>query len=388
MSIASSLGGYSCQSCHQSLTAGAKFCSKCGAKQGPTCPACFQPVKATSKFCPHCGKPLAVVAAPVVAVAAPTQQAPVVAPVQPAPEMMRDPVERIIAPEDGKHDVPVMTPAPAPAPTPVPIAPILYPDFLPPPTASSQLPEPVFTNAPPINGQQYPILPTPTVAVPATMPNPMNNETPAPPLPPPSSPWSFQPKITSFLPQALSFLTSTGIPADSVFGKILNRMLRACLLDATVFREVAEEDSQQKDAFFALGIILLLPAITALFLSFRLFSSNGISSTLATVVVQALGWFAGAWVAQQMANRWLKLPTTYLQILRPLIYALSPAVFGIIPALGQLLSLWAIVTSVFALREVCGCTNAQAGALLLAAGIASVVATMLTAPLLVSLALF
>ena len=49
-----------CAACGQPLTAGAKFCPNCGAKQSaaPACPACGTPVGADAKFCPNCGQKL------------------------------------------------------------------------------------------------------------------------------------------------------------------------------------------------------------------------------------------------------------------------------------------------------------------------------------------
>lgn len=45
-----------CSNCGQPLTAGAKFCPSCGAKQGgEVCANCGAPLAADAKFCPQCG---------------------------------------------------------------------------------------------------------------------------------------------------------------------------------------------------------------------------------------------------------------------------------------------------------------------------------------------
>lgn len=49
----------SCIKCSQSIQAGSKFCSHCGAPQSETCPKCNNPLTAGAKFCSHCGTPVA-----------------------------------------------------------------------------------------------------------------------------------------------------------------------------------------------------------------------------------------------------------------------------------------------------------------------------------------
>ena len=50
-------GGF-CAECGNQLTAGAKFCPNCGAKQNvpAVCSGCGQPVAPGAKFCPNCGQ--------------------------------------------------------------------------------------------------------------------------------------------------------------------------------------------------------------------------------------------------------------------------------------------------------------------------------------------
>lgn len=51
-------GGF-CTECGAQLTAGAKFCANCGAKQAAqagVCPGCGNPVQPGAKFCPNCGQ--------------------------------------------------------------------------------------------------------------------------------------------------------------------------------------------------------------------------------------------------------------------------------------------------------------------------------------------
>ncbi len=52
-----------CSNCGNSLKAGAKFCSKCGAQMSApgagACPLCHKPVSGNEKFCAHCGASIA-----------------------------------------------------------------------------------------------------------------------------------------------------------------------------------------------------------------------------------------------------------------------------------------------------------------------------------------
>ena len=58
--INSQQGGGFCAKCGTKLSAGAKFCPNCGAKQNAAnvCPGCGQPVQPGAKFCANCGQKL------------------------------------------------------------------------------------------------------------------------------------------------------------------------------------------------------------------------------------------------------------------------------------------------------------------------------------------
>jgi hypothetical protein len=53
--------GSSCRACGEPSTAGARFCSQCGAEQGATaaCSACGQTHAAGARYCAACGAPVA-----------------------------------------------------------------------------------------------------------------------------------------------------------------------------------------------------------------------------------------------------------------------------------------------------------------------------------------
>ena len=58
--VQSQQGGGFCAKCGTKLSAGAKFCPNCGAKQNAAnvCPGCGQPVQPGAKFCANCGQKL------------------------------------------------------------------------------------------------------------------------------------------------------------------------------------------------------------------------------------------------------------------------------------------------------------------------------------------
>ncbi len=58
-SVSAAKGSF-CTECGQPLSAGAKFCPNCGAKQSTAgaCPACGEAVQPGAKFCPNCGSKL------------------------------------------------------------------------------------------------------------------------------------------------------------------------------------------------------------------------------------------------------------------------------------------------------------------------------------------
>lgn len=69
------------------------------------------------------------------------------------------------------------------------------------------------------------------------------------------------------------------------------------------------------------------------------------------VLVATGGWVVWAFVTALVGSRLFKGTTNFGEMLRVLGYAQSPRVIGIIPLLGPVGSVWALVASVVAIRE-------------------------------------
>lgn len=172
--------------------------------------------------------------------------------------------------------------------------------------------------------------------------------------------WAIQEKTTEFAQKAIASLKQSGFATDTEFGRIVVRLIRAALLDKTIYREVCADPAAAGESRKAMAGLIAVNSLIPVFLSLGSLSIQTLVAVAAMAVVQALGWYARAWVVQLVAANWLKKNLVFTQIFRPLIYAQAPTALGFIPVLGQLIGLWALVTNTSAIRDTTGCTTVQA----------------------------
>lgn len=166
---------------------------------------------------------------------------------------------------------------------------------------------------------------------------------------------------------------------------MLGRMIRGALLDKTVYREVAADNSLQNEAWKVAGLIIVLSSIGFSFLSSSFTSLPGLISMGSTAVVQLIVWLARVWIVQIAASTWLDKKATFEQLFRALAYAQSPAVLQIVPIVGQIVGLWSLVTTTAAIRDVTGCDTWNAAILSVIGIVGVMVATAFAGPIVLGL---
>lgn len=135
---------------------------------------------------------------------------------------------------------------------------------------------------------------------------------------------------------------------------MINRMMRAALLDVATFEEV-EADTR------ATGQAILVVAVVALATGIGTFQAGGIGGLLAGVVIGLVGWVGWAYITFFLGTTLFKTPQTsanWGQMARVLGFAQTPGLLkalGIIPGIQGvvflLASLWQFVAMVIAVRQ-------------------------------------
>ena len=135
---------------------------------------------------------------------------------------------------------------------------------------------------------------------------------------------------------------------------LLDRMIRAAKLDASLYEEVEADKSALGQA---MGVVVLSSA-TAGFASIGI---SGISGIIIGTAAALLSWFVWAFITYYIGTNILPEPQTsadYSELLRTIGFSSSPGVIrilGIIPGLYQIVffiaSVWMLVAMIIAVRQ-------------------------------------
>ncbi len=144
------------------------------------------------------------------------------------------------------------------------------------------------------------------------------------------------------------------------FNMMINRVIRAAMLDVDLYEEVEADSSLNTEALAIVIIISLISGIgTALG---QLFGEAGMGGFIMTLILTpifaVIGYLVWAVVAMLVGTNFFGGTTDFGEMRRVLGYAYGPnilGVFGFIPVVGGLVSLaggiWALVTGVVAIRQ-------------------------------------
>jgi hypothetical protein len=198
-------------------------------------------------------------------------------------------------------------------------------------------------------------------------------------LPPGVQSWGFQNKTTEVAAQIIQKLNQSGLSPQTAFGNLTARMIRACLLDKTIYRETLIDASLDKDAWKVIGLVVVFSSVGPFLLSFSL---PGIMSIISTCIIQLVSLLAWVLVVQIGSSIWLERKMSFNQFFRPLAFAQSPGILQILPVVGQIVGIWRVVTSMAAIRDVTGCQTFQAAILAVIGYVGAMAATRFIGPIL------
>ena len=141
------------------------------------------------------------------------------------------------------------------------------------------------------------------------------------------------------------------------FNIIIRKMIRAAMLDISLFEEVEADESATLEALVVVVIVGIGSGIGAL--------AGGVGGFIGAIVATLVGWVVFAFLTYIIGTNIFGGTATLGELLRTLGYAYSPGVLailgivGIIPCLGTLIAVlvslvtwvWRLVAIVIAVRQ-------------------------------------
>jgi hypothetical protein len=144
---------------------------------------------------------------------------------------------------------------------------------------------------------------------------------------------------------------------------LVNRMIRAAMLDTSLYEEVEHDSSATSQAMQVVLIVALASGIGgALWKLLTLSPIDAVTGLVGGILVAVLGWLAWALVTYIIGAKIFGGTATYGEMLRTLGFAQSPnvlliftGILGGIPLLGGLLRLalliWVLLAGLIAIRQ-------------------------------------
>lgn len=133
---------------------------------------------------------------------------------------------------------------------------------------------------------------------------------------------------------------------------LVDRMLRAARLDASVYEEVEADTT-------ALGQAMTVVVLSSM--AGGIGTHNGLGGLIAGAIASLIGWYIWAFLTYYIGTKWLPEPTTEAdvgQMLRTLGFASTPGlirIVGLIPGVGMIAliaaPIWMLCTMVVAVRQ-------------------------------------
>lgn len=137
---------------------------------------------------------------------------------------------------------------------------------------------------------------------------------------------------------------------------MIENMIRAAKLDVSFYRTVEQDDKYTGQAAVVVFLAAVLSALGVWFVVERSFFRLVIIGVISAVV----GWLAWAGLTYWVGVRLIGGTADYGEMLRVTGFAQSPRVLGIIPFLGWIGAIWALVATVVAVREGLNVSTGQA----------------------------
>lgn len=137
---------------------------------------------------------------------------------------------------------------------------------------------------------------------------------------------------------------------------MFQNMLRAARLDTEFYKTVEEDESFNGQAATVVFVVSVLSALGSWFILDRLFLRVVVIGTITAM----LGWLVWAGLTYWVGVRLMGGTADYGEMVRVTGFAQSPRLLGIIPGLGWIGAIWALVATIVAVREGLDVSTGQA----------------------------
>ena len=127
---------------------------------------------------------------------------------------------------------------------------------------------------------------------------------------------------------------------------MLENAIRAARLDVEFYNTVEKDTSLTGQAGMLVAIVSLLSGIGN-----GLATGSLIAQAIGAVVAGLVGWVIGAFIIDWIGRSFFDGESDFGQMQRVLGYAQAPRAIGVIPFLGWIGLIWALVATVIAVRE-------------------------------------
>jgi hypothetical protein len=142
---------------------------------------------------------------------------------------------------------------------------------------------------------------------------------------------------------------------------ILERMIRAAKLDASLYEEVEKDTTATNQAILVVVIVSIFTGIGGAIGSRTLGLGGLVFGLVAGTIVALIGWFIWSFITYLIGTRVFKGPktkATYGELLRCIGFSYSPGtlrILGFIPIIGGIIIvlalIWSLVAMVIAVRQ-------------------------------------
>ncbi len=138
------------------------------------------------------------------------------------------------------------------------------------------------------------------------------------------------------------------------FAGMINRMIRAAMLDAQLYEEVEHDETKTQEALVVVLVIALVNGVLSFPVNLLL-GKGFISSVIALafgVVWTVVGYFAYAYLAYYIGTSLFGGTADFGELRRVLGYAYTPSIVSWIPCIGFLVAaVWTFVAGIIAIRQ-------------------------------------
>jgi hypothetical protein len=189
-------------------------------------------------------------------------------------------------------------------------------------------------------------------------------------LPAQASIWGFRLQTTALADKLVKSIASRDQGTPNHFIECLARIIRGALMDKDVYRTAASTASLTTEAVW---VAVALIVISTVGLSVGNLFGYALSFLVKAMIIRAVGWAGAVFAVHYVAREWQKVALPPVAWFRAMVYAQSAMLLSIVPIFGIVVTIWVAACTVGALQDVSGKDTKVGIALLVVAGIASVI---------------